>query len=51
MSTQQILLGAGGISAVEITASSTTNVVLSSVFGTDWGSSVDKIYSCHSSTR
>ena len=42
---QQILLGAGGgISQVEITASSTTNVVLSSVFGSDWADSVPKIY-------
>ena len=42
---QQILLGAGGgISQVQITASSTTNVVLSSVFGSDWADSVPKIY-------
>ena len=42
---QQILLGAGGgISQVQITASSTTNVVLSSVFGSDWADSIPKIY-------
>ena len=44
MATQQILLGLGGVSAVEVNASSTTNVVLATVFGSDWGSDVDKIY-------
>ena len=44
MSTQQILLGLGGVSAVVVNASSTSNVVLATVFGTDWGSDVDKIY-------
>ena len=44
MPIQQMLLGAGGIAAVEVTASNTTNVVLASVFGSDWSDSVDKIY-------
>ena len=44
MATQQILLGLGGISTVEVTASSTSDVVLATVFGSDWGSDVDKIY-------
>ena len=44
MATQQILLGLGGVSAVEVNASSTTNVVLATVFGSDWGSDVEKIY-------
>ena len=42
---QQILLGAGGgIAAVEVNASNATNVVLASVFGSDWSDSVDKVY-------
>ena len=44
MATQQILLGVGGVSTVEVNASSTTNVVLATVFGSDWSSSADKIY-------
>ena len=44
MATQQILLGLGGVSAVEVNASSTTNVVLATVFGSDWAATKDKIY-------
>ena len=44
MPIQQILLGAGGVAAVEVNASNATNVVLASVFGSDWSDSVDKVY-------
>ena len=41
---QQMFLGLGGSSAVEYNASNSTNVVLATVFGSDWGSDVEKIY-------
>ena len=45
MPIQQILLGAGGISDVEYAASDNqTNIVLSTVFGSDWASNKPKIY-------
>ena len=44
MPIQQMLLGAGGLPPVEYTASNSTNIALSSVFGSDWADSVPKIY-------
>ena len=45
MPIQQMLLGAGGASAVEYAASNNqTNIGLSSVFGSDWSADVAKIY-------
>ena len=42
---QQILLGAGGgIAVSEVTATNATNIVLATVFGSDWAATVDKIY-------
>ena len=41
---QQMFLGLGGPSAVEYNASNSTNIVLATVFGSDWGSDVEKIY-------
>ena len=41
---QQMFLGLGGASTVEYNASNSTNIVLATVFGSDWGSDVEKIY-------
>lgn len=39
-----MFLGLGGASTVEYNASNSTNIVLATVFGSDWGSDVEKIY-------
>ena len=44
MPIQQMLLGAGEVPPVEYTASNSTNIALSSVFGSDWADSVSKVY-------
>ena len=41
---QQMFLGLGGPSAVEYNASNSTNIVLATVFGTDWAADKEKIY-------
>lgn len=45
MPIQQMFLGLGGVSDVEYAASdNNTNIVLSTVFGSDWAANVSKIY-------
>ena len=39
-----MFLGAGGSGAAEYTATNATNIVLATVFGSDWGEDKEKIY-------